>query len=69
MIPRLIRRTVTAWMLWRAHRSLRRAVPALAALDSQRAQIARQHAPGARQIDMRKRALVTERLREELGLT
>ena len=74
MIPRYVVRAIRAWQQWRFEhgredrlRSLRRAVPALAALDSQRAQIARKHAPGARQIDKRKRALVTERLMHELG--
>jgi hypothetical protein len=63
----IIRRAVTAWVLWRAHIRVRKAVPALAALDMARDEIARQHRPGARAIDVRKRRIVTERLRTELG--
>jgi len=73
MIPRYVARAIRAWQQWRFEhgranraRSLRTAVPALAVLDQQRAEKRRRHAPGARQIDMRKRALVTERLRMEL---
>ena len=67
-VPFYVRRAITAWMLWRAHRSLRRAVPALVALDIARAKKARQHKPGGREIDKERRRLVTERLRMELGL-
>lgn len=66
-ITALVRRTVNAWVLWKAHRSLRRALPALAALDTARSEIARRHRSGARAIDMRKRELVTARLMRELG--
>lgn len=67
MMRRIIWHAVTEWMLWRARRRLRKAVPALAALDTARSELARRHAAGARAIDMRKRAVMTERLREELG--
>lgn len=67
MMHRLIRRAVTSWILWQAQRRLRNAVPALAALDAERAEIASRHKAGSRAIDMRKRRLVTERLRTELG--
>lgn len=65
--PSIVWHAVNAWLLWRAKRRLYRAVPALAVLDQQRAEKRRRHASGARQIDMRKRALVTERLMHELG--
>lgn len=64
---RLIRRTVTAWVLWRAQARLRKAVPALVALDTRRMEIARQHKTGGRRIDAERQALVTERLMMEMG--
>ena len=68
MIPRYGRRALLAWTLWRAHRRLRTAIPALAALDAQRDEKARQHRSGARAINMKKRRVMTERLRAELGM-
>ncbi len=68
MVASYVRRAVTAWVLWRAQRRVRRALPSLVALDSQRAVLARQHRPGARAIDVRKREIVTERLRTELRM-
>lgn len=67
MIPRMIRRTITAWMLWRARRSLRRALPALAVLDSRKAALRSQHKAGGRKIDVERKRVVTERLMHELG--
>lgn len=64
---RLIWHSVTAWMLWRARRRLRRAVPALAALDTAQADARRQHRSGVREIASERKRLVTERLRLELG--
>lgn len=66
-VPAYVRRAITAWVLWRAHRSIRKAVPALGALDIARAEKARRHRSGAREIDMQRRRLVTERLRMEMG--
>lgn len=62
-----IRRAFNAWVLWRAHRSLRRAVPALVALDMAREANARRHKAGARRVDAERRRLVTEQLMRELG--
>lgn len=47
MMRRIIWHAVTEWMLWRARRRLRKAVPALAALDTARSELARRHAAGA----------------------
>lgn len=73
-VPAYVRRALALWQQWRFEqrrsnraRSIRKAVPALAALDMARDEIARQHKPGARAIDMRKRRIVTERLMHELG--
>lgn len=57
---------VNAWLLWRAHRRLRKAVPGLVALDTERSRLARQHRSGARAIDIERQRLVTERLRAEV---
>lgn len=65
---RIVWNTVTAWMLWRARRRLRRAVPELAALDTAQAETRRQHRSGAREIASERKRLVTERLRLELGI-
>lgn len=64
---RLVWHTVTAWMLWRARTRLRKAVPALVALDTKRHKIARGHRSGARLIDAQRQALVTEQLMREMG--
>jgi hypothetical protein len=61
-----IRRAVTTWMLWRARRSLRTAVPALVGLDTKKAVLARQHRSGGREIALERKRLVTERLRMEI---
>lgn len=63
----IIWRAVTAWMLWRARRRLRRAVPELAALSAKRAEIARGHRSGVAAIDKQMQRATTERLMHELG--
>ena len=66
-VPPYIRRAVNAWIAWRAHRSLARAIPALVALDSAERENCRRHRSGVREIASQRRALVTERLMHELG--
>jgi len=63
---RVIRRWLAPYTNWRARRSLHRAIPQLAALDMQRADLSRHHRAGARAIDAERKRLVTERLRFEL---
>lgn len=65
--PSIVWHAVNAWMLWRARRKLRKAVPALAALDIAEREKRRQHARGCREIALQRKGLVTERLRVELG--
>ena len=62
---RIVWNVVTSWMLWRARRRLRRAVPALAALDTAQAEQRRLHRSGVRKIASERKRLVTERLRIE----
>jgi len=72
MIPRYIRRALAAWQQWRFEKgrssrqgSLRRAIPALVALDARKNVLARQHRSGGRAIAVERKRLVTERLRRE----
>lgn len=64
----LVRHAVTTWMLWRAHRRIRRAIPELVALDARQADVRSQHRSGAKAVASERKKLVTERLRDELGL-
>ena len=64
----IVWKAITAWMLWRAQARLRRAIPALVALDTAQAETRRQHRSGAREIALQRKRLVTERLRMELGV-
>ncbi len=67
MMHTIIRRTVNAWVAWRARISLRRAVPALVALDTREAILRSQHRSGAKAAALERKRLVTERLRMELA--
>lgn len=66
-IPSYIRRAINSWIAWKARRSLRKAVPALVALDSREAETRRLHKAGARELASQRQRLVTERLRMEMG--
>lgn len=75
MIQRYVRRAIALWEQWRfdktrtnRSRSLRRAVPALVALDTRQAVLRSQHRSGAKALASERKRLVTERLRSELGL-
>lgn len=74
-VATIIRRAIARWHQWRfdrarqdRHRSLRKAVPALAALDSRDAEARRQHRSGARHIAAERKRLVTARLMQEMGM-
>lgn len=66
-VPSFIWHVTTAWMLWRAHRRLRSAVPELVALDTAEREKRRQHRSGVREIAAQRKRLVTERLMREVG--
>jgi hypothetical protein len=63
----IIWHAVNSWLLWRARRKLRNAVPALVALDAAERDARRLHRSGAREIASERKRLVTERLRLEMG--
>ncbi|MDR7032391.1 hypothetical protein [Mesorhizobium sp. BE184] len=53
-----IRRTVTKWLLWRAHKAIRREFPDLVEIDRQREARRKAHKKGVADLDRRARSII-----------
>lgn len=63
-----IRHTINSFVLWRMGRRIKTAIPEIAELDKQQRMLTKAHRKGPARIIAEKRRVMTEVLRQEVGV-